>query len=391
MQLTNSQNNSLTIGHPTSVFIATGLYPPDIGGPATYSKTLAEELPKHGLKVSVFSFGEVRKLPKILRHIAYFFKVWHRGRKADIIYAQDPVSVGFPAVLSAKILRKKFLLKVVGDYAWEQFQQSKALLEQPTTNNQQLITIEDFQNGKFDLMTEIRRRVERWVAKRAFRIIVPSEYLKKIVLMWGVNEEKISVIPNGFKSEEYGNRETLRALLRFEGKLIISAGRLVSWKGFDALIEIFPKIKEKFTDAKLIIAGSGPDMKRLQNIIDDKGFSDCVSLTGALKKDVLLRYIKASDIFVLNSGYEGFSHQLLEVMDVGVPVVSTKIGGNPEIVENGKNGILVRYNDKQALLNAIVKILSDNSYGKSLADNAKRRVKVFTEDKMIRETLNILK
>ena len=104
------------------ILICTGIYPPDIGGPATYSKLLFEELPKMGIETRVLSFGEVRHLPKILRHFVYFIKVLKMGRRADIIYAQDPVSVGLPAMLAAKILRKKFILKVVGDYAWEQFQ-----------------------------------------------------------------------------------------------------------------------------------------------------------------------------------------------------------------------------------------------------------------------------
>src|SRR3989344_3451656 len=100
------------MGHK-KILIATGIYPPDIGGPATYSKLLADELSKHNFNVSVLSFGEVRKLPKVLRHIIYFFKVWRRGKKADIIFAQDPVSVGLPAVLAAEILTplKSFKIK----------------------------------------------------------------------------------------------------------------------------------------------------------------------------------------------------------------------------------------------------------------------------------------
>ena len=377
------------MGHK-KILIATGIYPPDIGGPATYSKLLADELSKHNFNVSVLSFGEVRKLPKILRHIVYFFKVWHRGKKADIIFAQDPVSVGLPAVLAAKILRKKFLLKIVGDYAWEQFQ---ARNEKRKTQNgsRNFITVEKFQNQRFDFKTEIRRKIERWVAKKAKKIIVPSIYLKKIVSMWGINDKKISVIYNGLKyNQESGNRETIRALLQFEGKLIISAGRIVQWKGFDTLIKIFPDIKKKFNDAKLIVAGSGPDLDKLQKLINDKGLSDNIAFTGALPKEVLLRYIKASDVFVLNTGYEGFSHQLLEVMDVGIPLITTKIGGNPEIIKDGENGLLVGYNDEKGLEKSITKLLSDKKYANKLAEEAKKKVKEFSEERMIKETINAL-
>jgi len=72
------------------ILIATGIYPPDIGGPATYSKLLKDELPDRGIDVKVLSFGEVRHLPKIIRHFSYFLKVLKLGKGANVIYAQDP-------------------------------------------------------------------------------------------------------------------------------------------------------------------------------------------------------------------------------------------------------------------------------------------------------------
>ena len=92
------------------ILIATGLYPPEVGGPATYSKLLFDTLPKHGFEVTVVSFGEVRRLPKGIRHVFYFFKIIKKGRYTDCIFAQDPVSVGLPAFLAARLLRKRFLL-----------------------------------------------------------------------------------------------------------------------------------------------------------------------------------------------------------------------------------------------------------------------------------------
>ncbi|NOY35824.1 MAG: glycosyltransferase family 4 protein, partial [bacterium] len=107
------------------ILICTGIYPPDIGGPATYSKLLFDELSKRGVEVEVLSFGDVRRLPKIIRHLVYFLKTLKRARGADIVFAQDPVSVGLPAAIAAKILQKRFILKVVGDYAWEQYNQRR--------------------------------------------------------------------------------------------------------------------------------------------------------------------------------------------------------------------------------------------------------------------------
>ena len=380
-----------------NILITTGLFPPDIGGPATYSKLLLEELPKHGINVSVLSFGEVRHLPKFIRHIVYFFKILKKGRSVDIIYAQDPVSVGLPSALASKILRKKFLLKVVGDYAWEQFQVQNVKRKMQNNDENDFVTPEEFQSGKYDFKTEMRRKVERWVAKRAYKIITPSEYLKKIVSIWGATN--IDVIYNGFKYDnELGKKETLRTLLQFEGDLIISVGRLVPWKGFDALVEIFPNIKDKFLpagrhgkNAKLIIAGSGPDSKRLQKLVDEKNLGKDIAFTGELKRDVLLRYIRASDVFVLNTGYEGFSHQLLEVMNIGTPIVTTNICGNPELIQDGENGLLTGFNDKKELEKAIIKLLNDKDYSNKLAEQAKTKVQEFGEERMLKDTAEMLK
>ena len=102
------------------VLIATGLYPPESGGPATHTKLMEERLPALGFEVFVLPFSRVRHLPKVLRHGAYFFKCVAMARKADVVFAQDTVSVGFPAVLAAMLTNTKFVARVPGDYAWEQ-------------------------------------------------------------------------------------------------------------------------------------------------------------------------------------------------------------------------------------------------------------------------------
>src|SRR3989338_6307476 len=100
------------------IVIATPLYPPESGGPATYAKVLEEELPKLGIDVVVVKYSDVRR--RFFRHLRYFLLVSKAARDADLVYALDAVSVGFPAMLAPKRRRKRFLVKVVGDFAWEQ-------------------------------------------------------------------------------------------------------------------------------------------------------------------------------------------------------------------------------------------------------------------------------
>tara|TARA_B100002003_G_scaffold250711_1_gene291133 strand:- start:497 stop:2779 length:2283 start_codon:yes stop_codon:yes gene_type:complete len=372
---------SLQLRENKNVLIATGLFPPDIGGPATYSKLLLDELPKEGFNITIASFGEVRHLPKFIRHIFYFFKVLNRGKNADIIFAQDPVSVGFPAVLASKVLSKKFILKIVGDYAWEQYQ----------VENNKFISIEEFQTGSFGFKAGIRRKVERWVAKSAEKIIVPSLYLKKIISMWGVSEDNIYVIHNGLKKIAYqGDKKVLRTLLQFDGKLIISIGRIISLKRFDALIEAMPALLKQFPNIKLMIVGSGPEEAVLNRLIQELGLEKHISLSGSLPKDVLFKYIHASDLLVLNSIHETFPHQLLEAMSIGTPVVATSVGGIPEIVENNKEGLLVKSGNEKELKKAIIKILTDENLSLRLTKEAKKKADNFSLDNVISETANTL-
>ncbi|MEK7647128.1 MAG: glycosyltransferase family 4 protein [Patescibacteria group bacterium] len=378
-------------GRKSRILIATGIYPPDIGGPATYSKLLFEELPKRGFAVGVLSFGEVRQMPRILRHVAYFCKVLRQGRKVDLIYAQDPVSVGLPSALAAKILGKQFILKVVGDYAWEQFQFGRS-------GEMDFVTPEEFQSGRYGWLTELRRQTERFVAALADKIVVPSEYLKKIVISWGIDGNKINVIYNVFTDDMSSetstkpiSREVFREEFGMSGTIILSAGRVVPWKGFKTLASVMPEIAKKIPDARLIIVGDGPEKENLQEYIDKARLEHLVLLAGGVSHSKLAVYLRACDLFVLNTGYEGLSHQLLEAMAAGAPIVTTDVGGNPELIEDGKSGALIKYNDRDALAAAIIKILSDKALADRLSENARLKVGEFSQKRMINGIIGILK
>lgn len=371
--------------HTMKILIATPLYPPDVGGPATYSKLLAEGFPAHGLDVSLVTFGEVRHLPKIIRHIVYAVRVFQRAKDVDLIFAQDPVSVGLPALIAASLRRKAFVLKIVGDYAWEQGVQRFGV-------KHRLDTFSKRPGGDYHPFVRLLKWIERFVALRAKQVIVPSRYLKIIVSNWGVPKEHITVIPNGFRNFEVGGRkQVLRGMVKARGKIIISAGRLVPWKGFEGLIKAVPGLCRSFPDLKLLIAGDGPDMERLESLSKRLNVSLHVVFLGQLSQDVLFSYIKLADLFVLNTDYEGFSHQLLEVMAVGTPIVTTSVGGNPELIEHRKSGILVKRNNIEELGAAITDVLTDKRLREQLVRGAKRRALDFNEERTLRETAKLLK
>lgn len=379
------------------ILIVTPLYPPEVGGPATYTKLLEEELPEYGFEVGVVKFADVRHLPKGLSHLAFFWKIFKLGKAYDLIYAQDPVSVGLPAVLAAKFLRRRLFLKIVGDFAWENFQNEKSKIKDEKQRlkikNEEInfITPEEFQNNKYDWKTEMRKKIERWVARQAEKVIVPSHYLEGIIRQWGIEPDKIRVIYNAFEPVEIkATKEEIRRFLELEGTILISAGRLVSWKGFDTLIETMPMLARQFGDIKLLIAGEGPLELTLKSKITNSKLQKKVKLLGPLTRENLLRYIKAADIFVLASGYEGFSHQLLEAMSVGTPIVTTDAGGNPELVQDGREGLLVPYQGREALVVAISQLFKDRRWAELLAWNAKYKAREFSKERMIKNLIQEL-
>jgi len=364
------------------ILIATPLFPPDIGGPATYSAILLEELPRHDLIVEVVSFGQVRKLPKIIRHIAYGWLLIRKIKGIDIIYAQDPVSVGLPAMMVAKIFRRRFWLKVVGDYAWEQGRQRFGV------------------KGELDDFV-VERKTARWpvkvlfwleklVASQAERIIVPSQYLAGIVENWGI-KNKIEVIYNAIAWPPADlDRMELRRELGWSGKIIFSAGRLVPWKGFVELIEVMPSVFEKNTDAKLYIAGDGPDYQQLEKLIAKLGLAEKVFLLGRVEQRRLWEMIKASDLFFLNTRYEGLSHILIETLALGTPVIATAVGGNPEVIEDGINGYLIQPGDQDELNTKIVQLLNDYNLAQRLAVSGSQVREKFSRANMIAGFIKLL-
>ena len=363
------------------ILIATGLFPPDIGGPATYSEILKEELPKRDIGVEILSFGEVRHLPKIIRHFAYFLKCLSHGVKTDLIFAQDPVSVGLPSVLAAKILRKKFILKIVGDYAWEQWQ-NKIFNFQFSIFN--FIDLDKFQTQKFDFLTELRRKIQKFVAERADKIIVPSEYLKRIVSEgWNVSEEKIEVIYNCVDGKIGIGAQSDNARQH-----ILSIGRLVPWKGFGVLIEAMSELPQEI---QMIIIGGGPEKERLEDSVKRLKLEGRVRLDGRIDRNRIKKYLDKTRVFILNTGYEGLSHVILEAMACGVPVITTSVGGNQELIENGYNGILVEYNNKEQLKEAILELWNDAELREKFVANSYKVLEKFSLANMIERTIEVLK
>ncbi len=358
------------------VLIATGLYAPEIGGPATHTEILEREMPALGVEVAVLPFSRVRRYPKVIRHVLYLFLLLFRSRGAHLIYALDPVSVGLPAFFASKLSGKPFVLRVAGDYAWEQAvgrYGAKVFLDQFNAHLR-----------RQPLPVQFLSSTERFVARQAVRVVVPSEYLKRIVLGWGVTEEKIQVVYNAYMPPiiEASSREIARARFGLQGTVVASVGRFVSWKGFRALIDAIAEIHTDHPHITCIIVGEGPDHAALTAHVKERKVGDCVRFLPAMPQADLNALLSGVDVFVLNTAYEGFSHQLLEVMALGVPIITTPVGGNGELIEHGKTGLFVTHDDVPALAEAIVRLAEHPTIAAPLAAAAKERAFSFNVPNM---------
>jgi glycosyltransferase involved in cell wall biosynthesis len=139
--------------------------------------------------------------------------------------------------------------------------------------------------------------------------------------------------------------------------------------------------------ATLCINGSGPDRVRLERLIVERGCTEQVRLVGELSSSELSIWYRAADLCILNSGYEGLSHTLLEAMAHGTPCAASDVGGNPEVVHAGESGFLFTYDDATGIVNSILEALTAPEKAKRMAQNALVWVQGRTHEHMLQETI----
>ncbi|MEK7609112.1 MAG: glycosyltransferase family 4 protein, partial [Patescibacteria group bacterium] len=213
-------------------------------------------------------------------------------------------------------------------------------------------------------------------------VITPSKYFRQLVSKWVRNPNKVKVIYNGIDLTTNYSLPTTHS----KSKVIISAGRLVPWKGFGFLIELMKDLPEW----RLVIAGDGPEREALELRVISFKLQDRVEFLGQIPRDELMQKMSASDIFILNTSFESFSFQVVEAMSLGLPVVTTNIGNLSEIIENGVDGILVEPNDKKQFLDAIDKLGKDKNFRESISERAKTKAQKFSIENTIRELVNLI-
>ena len=235
----------------------------------------------------------------------------------------------------------------MGDYAWEQSTQRFGVTDSMAVFQKQ---------RHYSAIVQFLKWLESFVVRHADRVIVPSDYLRGIVLGWGAKADQVEIVYNAVELK------VVAAVAKpNEERWIVSVGRLVPWKGMEALVSIASEIITEHPNLKLKIIGDGPEREKLRLKIEDLRLKDCVELLGNLPREQTLSFIHAADVFVLNSGYEGLSHVLLEALSFSRPVLVSDVGGNPEIIIKNQTGDLFEYNNHVQIREKIREFLQNPS------------------------------
>jgi glycosyltransferase involved in cell wall biosynthesis len=321
-----------------------GIWPPDVGGPASHAPEVAEFLRSRGDAVEVVTTADAppeprpypvhavpRRLPRGVRHARVAALVRERARASDVVYATSMLN---RAALGAGAARRPLVVKLTTDPAFERARRLGLFAG----------SMDAFQSAR-NLRLAPLRAARNLTLARAAAVVCPSAYLAGLARAWGVRG--VEVVPNPIDAPPAkATRDELRDRHGFAGPTLVFCGRLVPQKDLETLLAAVALVP----GATLVVAGDGEERSR----VDGRA-----RLLGALPREQVLELLRAGDLAVLSSRWENFPHALVEALAVGTPVVATAVGGVPEIVHDGENGVLVPPGDPEALAAGIRRGLAE--------------------------------
>ena len=296
---------------------------------------------QHGLQVAHPRFACTPLVGKSLDALLYavsLLPVVARLRRRfpfDVIDAHFTYPDGVAAVLLGKLFRAPVFITIRGTH--------------------------DVRNAGFWL----RRAQIRWALQKAAGVIAVSDSLRQFAEGLGIHPSKIRVIANGVDRTRFnpGNRVEARTKLGLPGDrtILLSVGALIDGKGHHRVVEALPELLDRRPDLLYVVVGGDPGngegRRRLETLVRRAGLEAHVTLAGAQAHDEIPRWLAAADLFCLSTRSEGWCNALTESLACGLPVVTTAVGGNPEIVRDGHDGFLVPFWDRSAFVAAVLRAL----------------------------------
>jgi len=364
------------------VLIVSGIWPPDVGGPASHAPDVADFLRSRGHDVEVVTTANappaqgdypVRAVPRHHRPGARHYRgaalVHHRARQVDVVYTTGMFG---RSALGSSLARKPYVVKLTADPAFERSRR-RGLVEGD---------VDEFQRRAGGPLVAALRFARNVELRRAAHVFTPSAYLRELALTWGVRPERVSVLPNPAPTiAPLHERDELRRSFGMNGATLAFAGRLTAQKSLGRALEAVAG-----TDGvELVIAGEGPDREPLEQQASALGIAGRVRFLGAQPRERIVELFRAADATILSSSWENFPHTVVEALSVGTPVLAMEAGGVAEVVHDGVNGLLVEAGDTTALGEAVRRYFSDQALRERLRAAAADSVSGYAPERVFGE------
>lgn len=379
------------------VLLTSPVFPPDLGGPAVYVPSLGRFLVERGHEVQVVAFCsddnpkgfpfEVHAIPRgplPVRYLKAFWRVWCQAKHVDVVYVNEHLALLH--VLAARLRGKPVMIRIMVDGAWE------IAHRKGWCGTDDIVT---FQTKSYGFKVGLTRFLQKRWWGMCTKIISCSEFLRQILVQHhGQAPDKVQKIFNAYHGPavedvaETQGEARAKLDLRSDKRYLLTICRLMVWKRVDGIIEALKGLPE---DVELLVAGDGDMEHEWRALAKERGLEFRVHFLGNVPHAQIPLYIRAADVFVLNSEYEGLSHTLLEVQALGTPMVASGVCGNPEVVEDGVTGLSVDPQDPETLRIALQRLLDDPALGQTFVDNALLRVPQFTRMGTFSEVEQVLK
>ncbi len=368
-----------------SVLLACGIFPPDVGGPATHNLRFLKGLNDRGIKTGVVTYSDVKKsnindssyeVERVsrkylfgIRHLIFFFRLLISSLKYEIIYAQDITATGVPATIVAFLFKKRFFLRIGGDILWER------IAESGRTNLSVVNFYKENKHLKYYLY-----HIGQSVLMKAEKIIVPTDLLANIYEnYYGIPENKIIVIPNPLQVVQKSENVVIE-------KNILFAGRFVKYKNLQRLIIAFANIYNEIKPAKLVLVGEGPEKRDLVRLTKKLNIKNQVLFKDKMNQNGLMKEIESSSLCIGPALTEFNPNFILECLSLEKPVLLTK--------ENGLSiklppRFLLDPDDIKDMENRIIDLLSLGGRANQELLNSIKSSKVLSWDGIIDEHIKI--
>jgi len=355
-------------------------YPPAPGGAETHVASISRELAGRGHELQVFT-SDLRKETPLQRLDGPYsrvdgipvrrFRGYSAGGEAHYVFMPRM----FPAMLKADT-------DLIHAHSYGYFQVNCAAMVNRLREMPFVLTPHfhpEWSMWGGDRRRALRKIYDRLIAGRVLDtvdiIIGVSRHEMEQLSVHRFDTRKIRVIPNGIDFTRFdripdGVKFRERYNIPAGAKLVLYTGRLAVNKGLRHLIEAAPDIASEFPDVVFVLAGDDQGMgETLRNLARKRDMDERFILTGHIDDDsVFLDAYGACDVFVLPSEYEAFGIVLLEAMACGKPCVGTRVGGVPEVIREGKTGLLVDYADPAGLADSIKRLLGDRELSHELGE-----------------------